>query len=309
MDIEEKYVEVPIPLPQKGWWPRHDWTVQGNQSGEVMGIRVRYVMQGEGRAVLLVHGLASSLAVWGENIAPLAEEHTVYALDMPGHGKSDKPRGLGYNAVDGAHFLVRFMDTLGISSATLIGNSAGGLITTICALSYPQRVERLVLVSAAGLGRPLAWFLRLTSLPLVGELFHIPNVRNTRNMIKSLFYDPRPLRDDLVEELVQARNTPEAKRATLQAARSGVNLWGLRKQMMMLHRLEDFLKPILIIWGREDRVLPVSHAYRAAEVLSNCDVHIIPRCGHWPQMERPREFNQLVLGFLKGALDSAEEAA
>ena len=87
-----------------------------------------------------------------------------------------------------------------------------------------------------------------------------------------------------------------------------MNLWGLRKNMMMLHKLKDFVKPLLIIWGREDGIMPVSHAYQAAIVLPDRDVHIIPRCGHWPQMEKPQEFNPLVLQFLAGTDDSRTKA-
>ena len=170
--------------------------------------------------MLLLHGLGASLAVWGENIDPLAEEHAVYALDLPGHGKSDKPQEIDYDAVAGAHFLVRFMDALGLSSATLIGSSAGGLIATICALLYPERVDRLVLVDTAGLGRQMAWFIRLSSLPFIGELLHTPNVLTTRGLTQSLFYEPWPVAEHLVEELMQVRNIPEAKRASLTAIRA-----------------------------------------------------------------------------------------
>ena len=269
-----------------------------------MNIRVRYVLEGEGPAVVLVHGLGASLSVWGANISPLAEGHSVYALDLPGHGKSDKPKEVDYGAVSGAHFLVSFMDSVGISKATLIGNSAGGLVTALCALAYPHRLERLVLVDAGGLGRQLAWFLRFASLPLLGELLQTPNVRNPRNLIKSVFYEPQDLSDDLMMELMWARNIPAAKKAVLRAVRSGINLWGLRRNMVVLHRLKQFLKPVLIIWGREDRIIPVAHAHRAAQVLPNCQVHVISRCGHWPQLERADEFNSLVLGFLNGAYDT-----
>ena len=317
VDVEDRYVEVLTPLPRprprqigaspygRGMSCLFDGPrgaeVRTGQHAENMAVKVRYVMEGNGPAVLLVHGLGASLAVWGENIAPLAEEgRTVYALDLPGYGKSDKPRELDYDAVSGAHFLVRFMDTLGIKSATIIGNSAGGIVSAMCALIYPHRVERLVLVDAPGLARPMAWFLRFASLPLLGELLHIPDVHDPRNMIKSVFYEPKAVSDDLVDELMHVRNFRGSKMAALRSIRSGTSLWGLRKKMLVLHRLKGFAKPLLVIWGREDRIIPVSHACRAAEVLSpNCTVHIIPYCGHWPQLERPEEFNLLVLDFLK----------
>lgn len=105
-------------------------------------MKVRYVREGEGPAVLLLHGLGASLAVWGETIAPIARGNAVYALDLPGHGRSDKREEIEYDAIAGAHFLVQYMNSLGISTASLIGNSAGGLVTAICAILYPQRIDR-----------------------------------------------------------------------------------------------------------------------------------------------------------------------
>lgn len=184
-----------------------------------------------------------------------------------------------------------------MQSATLIGNSAGGLLAALCALSYP---EQLVLVNTAGLGRELSWFLRLASLPFIGELLYTPNVRSTRNLAKSVFYDPRSVNDDVVNELVAVRNLPEAKMAVLKGLRSGIGPLGLRKYMMVLPKLRGLERPLLLVWGREDRIIPVSHAYKAARVLPHCELHVIPHCGHWPQMERPAEFNRLVLDAING---------
>ena len=318
----DRYIEVPTPFPQSQrsrTKVSSDWSRAGESiEGENINVMVRYVMEGEGPAVLMVHGLGASLAIWEENIAPLAHGHTVYAIDLPGSGKSDKPKDLDYHSVAGAQFLIRLMDTLGIKSATLIGNSGGGLVTTICALTYPERIDKLVLVDSAGLGRQMAWFLRLASLPFLGELLHIPDVRNPHGLIKSIFYEPRRVSAAVLEDIMEARNTPQAKRVTLEELRSGVSLRGLRKDMMMLHKLKDYANPLLIVWGEEDRLLPVSHAYHARQVLvgdsargdttaSHREVHVIPRCGHWPQMERPEEFNPLVLRFMNGTFDGEKE--
>ena len=278
-----RYVEVPTsPL-----WAK----------GGLASVRVRYVIEGEGPAIVLVHGLGASLAVWNDNIWDLSRGHRVYALDLPGHGKSDKPGELHYDSISGAHFLVSFMDAVDIDTATLMGNSAGGHIAAACALRYPQRVDRLILVSSAGLGRDMAWFLRASSLPLLGELLQLPPFRNTDNLIRAVFYEPRPLSDTLLEDLVASHGDPGAKRAVLRAIRSEMNIRGLRKHMQLLPELKEFHKPVLIIWGREDRIIPVSHAHQAAKVLGQ-KMHIIPRSGHWPQLESPEEFNEVVLGFL-----------
>ena len=271
---------------------------------DVDGIKVRYQMAGEGPPLVLVHGLSASLATWKENVEALAQRYTVCALDLPGYGDSDKPRDLEYSAPAGAHFLPQFMDALGIKRATLIGNSGGGLIVALCAINYPHRVEKLVLVDAAGLGKDVRWYLRFASLPLVGELLERHTLSDPQSLGKEIFYQPRSIDDGLARELLRIRNLPEAKRTVLKSIRSGVNFLGLRKRMMILPQLKALPIPMLIIWGEEDRILPVYHAYRASQALPNSRVHVIPQCGHWPQMEKPAEFNELVLRFLDDRLTS-----
>ena len=303
MDIGEGLVEVQIPghrLDTKSWWP-------GLSSNAVnrppIGpndpkVRIHYVKAGEGPAVILIHGLGASLSVWRDNIEVLAQNNTVYALDLPGHGKSDKPLDIGYDAVSGAHFLYKFMDELSIPRATLIGNSGGGLVTAICALIYKQRVERLMLVDSAGLGRSMAWFLRFESVPLIGEFLQLPNVRTPKNLVKTIFYNPVPVDDPIVRELISVRKNPAAKKAVLKAVRSAINLWGLRRNVVVLDKLNHLAAPLMIVWGREDMVIPVSHAYSAAKVLPSAQVHVIPYCGHWPQLEKAPEFNSLIAEFI-----------
>lgn len=272
-----------------------DWQDTYTQVGSV---KVHYVVSGEGPPVILVHGLAASLSMWAENIPALAQRHRVYALDLPGYGDSDKPKELEYSAIAGAHFLPRFMDRLGIGKAILIGNSAGGLIAALCALNYSHRVEKLVLVDAAGLGRGVRWALRFASIPLIGELIHKHTVPDSRALFNELFYAPVSVEPNLAQEVLRVRNLAAAKRATLQSLRSGVNFLGLREKVRVLPGLKKLPIPLLIIWGEEDRVIPVAQAHQAARYLTNSQVHIIPQCGHWPQMEKPREFNARVLDFL-----------
>ena len=192
--------------------------------GGAASVRVRYVVRGEGPALVLVHGLGASLSVWNENIEELSRAHRVFALDLPGHGESDKPGELYYDSISGAHFLTSFMDAVGIDNATLMGNSAGGHIAAACALRYPQRLDRLILVSSAGLGREMAWFLRASSLPLLGELLQLPIFRNVDNLKRAVFYEPPRLNDALLEDLTRAHSHPGAKRAVLRAIRSEMSI-------------------------------------------------------------------------------------
>jgi 4,5:9,10-diseco-3-hydroxy-5,9,17-trioxoandrosta-1(10),2-diene-4-oate hydrolase len=262
------------------------------------GIRVHYVVAGQGSPVMLVHGLGSSVAAWWDNVGPLSQRHRVFAIDLPGSGDSDKPRHVRYDAHEAARFLHRFFQALGMPQVSLIGNSAGGLISAIYACTYSKHVERLVLVDSAGLGRPVAWFLRFTSIPLLSGLIHLPHLRNPKTLLRRVFYRPRPISDLLTEELRRVRNHKGWHMAVLRSIQSGVSLLGLRKSVQILGDLKRLDKPLLIVWGREDRVIPVSHAYRAAKELPQAQVWVIPECGHWPQMEKAQEFNERVLKFL-----------
>ncbi|MFQ5861447.1 MAG: alpha/beta fold hydrolase, partial [Dehalococcoidia bacterium] len=201
---------------------------------EVNGIGLHYLVAGEGPPVLLLHGLGASSVVWWENIVPLSQHFQVYALDLPGHGDSEKPRHIDYSPWAAPRLIQEFLGALGIQRASLVGNSAGGLLAVTFARSFPEWLERLVLVDTAGLGRELPWFLRFASLPLLGELLERPNVRNTQNLLRSVLYNPRSVSDGLVTELMRVRNLPGAKQAVLQSLRKGVNLLGLRRHYLML---------------------------------------------------------------------------
>ena len=264
----------------------------------VDGIAVRYQIAGEGPPLILVHGLWASKAVWRANFDSLAGRHTVCAVDLPGYGDSDKPRDIEYSAPAGGHFLPKFLDALNMERAVLIGNSAGGLVAAHCALFYPHRVEKLVLVSPAGLGWEIAWPLRLASIPLVGELICSLQLIGPRWVLTRLFQQPRPTNGTLAHQLMELRSVSDSRLASLRSLRSGVNILGLRKEMNVLERLKSLEIPLLVVWGDEDRIMPVSHAYHAANALPNSKVHVMAQCGHWPYLERPEEFNQVVLQFL-----------
>ena len=264
----------------------------------VRGVRVRFSQASEGTPVVLIHGLGASVVTWSENMEALAQHHQVFALDLPGHGDSDKPE-IDYSVPSGAHFLAAFLDALGLASAALIGNSVGGLLALRTALSYPQRVSHLVLVDAAGLGREVSWFLRLASLPLLGELLERPNVQSTDGLARSISSNPAAVDATVLEELKRVRNLKGAKRAVLKAIRSCIGLRGLKADHIELSRLSRIKIPVLVVWGEEDRVLPVVHAYRIAQHVKNVRVEVFPGCGHWPQMEDARRFNALVLDFLR----------
>ena len=268
------------------------------------GVNVHYTQAGEGPVVLLVHGLGTSSVTWGHNIEPLAAAgYTVLAPDLPGYGDSDKPRWLSYSPEAGARLIHDFLDALGVDRVSLVGNSAGGLISGLFALDHPLRVERLVLVASGGLGRDVSWALRILSVPVLGELVYQPMLLRMLGVGNRLFYRPPAFPEGFLPG--PERLDPESRRATIKAVRSGITLFGQKKRCRIIDRLAGLAVPIMTVWGTEDRYIPVSHAHLMGRVLPRSEVRTITECGHWPHMERADEFNALLIRFLEAGPDDA----
>ena len=272
------------------------------------GTNVHYVEAGEGPAVLLLHGLGTSLVTWHQNVDPLvAAGFRVLALDLPGHGDSDKPRKISYDPLSAVLLLNKFLRSQGIDRVSVVGNSSGGLIGSLFALGSPEQVDRLVLVASGGLGKEVSWLLRLISLPGVGELFYQPRLQNLLDLDQRLFYEAPPILAEIQPEMRRVRSLPGARRAGLKAIRSSVNFRGLREDRYILPLLKILPGPLLTVWGEEDKILPVSHALKVRETLPHSVVRILPKCGHWPHLEKSEEFNDLLIQFLNGQLDSSSQ--
>jgi pimeloyl-ACP methyl ester carboxylesterase len=266
---------------------------------DVDGIRAHYVVAGDGSPVVLLHGLGASVVAWRDNIAPLAGRFTVYAVDIPGHGDSAKPR-MAYTLDQGVDFLTSFLDAVGVPAAAFVGNSMGGLIALRTAMERPERASHLVLVDSAGLGREVSPFLRLMSAPLLGEVLERSSAKGTEAMLRVVFSQRDFITPELVDELTRTRASPGAKRAVLRMLRHGVGFRGVRPTVRFEDQLPGLSVPVLVVWGEKDRVFPVAQAIGAARASPSVRLAVFPGCGHWPQMERAAEFNDLLLDFLGG---------
>lgn len=265
---------------------------------DVGGVKTRYREAGEGDpAILLIHGLGASLECWQKNMGPLAEEHRTIALDLVWFGKTDKPA----REITGgyfAEFLVGFMDAVGVKRSVLVGNSMGGMIAVKAAADYPERIAGLVLVNSAGFGPELAWWLRLRSEVPIARLMR-PTMFSYRYAIRQLVYDPSVVTDDLVSVFVEMSNQPGAQEAHRRVLKTGVDWRGLKRAALdeIIGSAHSIRVPTLIIWGQQDRVVPVAHAQVARKSIPNARIHIFDRCGHAPMIEKADEFNSLVMEF------------
>lgn len=265
-------------------------------------VNVRYRTAGDsGTAVLLIHGIACSVQEWDRNIAALARQHRVFALDLLGFGLTDMPANEDYSLDRLAQFILDFMTAANVGQAHLCGNSLGGRLALLCAAMAPQRILSTVLVDPAGIEQrgTLAEF-RLATLPGVGELLTHPTAFATRMLWRKAFCDPAPfVTDEFVTHQLTLARRPGAQSAFLKTLRGFVNLRGFRPgPVAALHAaLPQLNAPCLVIWGENDQFVPARHARLLQQTMQDITVQIFPHCGHLPQIELAERFNATVLRF------------
>jgi pimeloyl-ACP methyl ester carboxylesterase len=275
------------------------------------GINLHYLCGGSGPPLVLVHGLGSSSSVeFYYNLEPLAAQHRVFAIDLPGFGRSDKPV-LEYTIALFVQAVSDLMASEAIERAAVMGVSMGGRVALGLALDSPDKVERLVLVDALGVGAPrrvLAYSILLTRG--LGELTLRGTARALRQMNPAVirrfwgWYLKRPNRVDTLwsDERIANHGSllarPEYRAAYLAALRSIAGMRQLRDGVVVEDRLTELRMPTLLIWGGHDHIFPASHAQAAMERIPNGRLEVFDDSGHTPQMEEPDRFNRLVLDFL-----------
>ena len=298
--------ELPEPTPSDGPdpygnpdpdWLRINWREHLRQV-DVVGARANYVEMGEGPPLLFVHGLSGCWQNWLENILHFSRTHRVIAVDLPGFGASPMPPWEISIPAYG-RFLRDFCERLGVDRCSLVGNSMGGFISTELAITEPERVDDLVLVSAAGITwararrEPAAMLARVgrAAAPLALR-FQMSAIRRPgfrKRAFGGVFFDPNGLRPEVLwENVVPAFQSPGYFNAM-------TNLVGYD----IRDRLMEIGVPTLIIWGRNDRVVPVPAAVSYQKRIGdNAELVIFDRCGHVPEIERPVRFNRVLEEFL-----------
>jgi len=251
------------------------------------GLRVRYVRAGDGPAVVLLHGLASSIFTWKDVLPGLARSRAVVALDLPGFGESDQPPDLQFGIYP--EVVLGLMDRLGIARATLAGNSMGGALATALAAGHPERIQALVLIDSAGFDRaeserPL--LLRLLRTRAGQALFERLPVRGRvlRLGLRQVFHDPALASDERFNEYLAPLLRPGASASLVSLLTSRAAAPGMVSSLA-----PKVQAPTLVLWGREDRWIPVAQADRVVAAIPGARKVVLEACGHVPQEERPDE--------------------
>jgi pimeloyl-ACP methyl ester carboxylesterase len=267
----------------------------------VDGMKIRYLVRGAGSPVLLLHGYAHFLETWDFNLRPLSEHYQVYAVDLPGHGLSDKPE-VAYNLSFFTRFVINFMQALGIEHASLIGHSIGGLISLNVVINFPEKVDRLVLETAAGLSHDVSLLHRMCSMPVLGsaDTKESPIKTALEHRMKREFYNPDFVAKEIVDLSYQfMQQMPETRRVLLSILHHSVTADGLRPEVVMVDRLHLVESPALLIHGVQDAIHPPELSQNACRLIPNARLKVIDQCGHCPHIEKAAEFNEAVISFLE----------
>jgi 4,5:9,10-diseco-3-hydroxy-5,9,17-trioxoandrosta-1(10),2-diene-4-oate hydrolase len=254
--------------------------------------------------VVMLHGGGPGASAWsnfGANLPVFAGRFRTLLVDQPGFGRSGRPPVTGHYFTFAATALAALLDELGIDRVHLIGNSLGGGTAVRFALRYPERAGKLVLMGPGGLSLnvfapdPTEGVKRLMDFPAPPG----PSREKLAAFLRTLVFDQRLITDELVEERFAAASEPGALAA---AAAMGASFFdpATAEEGLLWREAHRLRHKVLLVWGREDRVNPLDGALVALKLIRRARLHVFGGCGHWAQLERFDEFNQLVINFLEG---------
>jgi pimeloyl-ACP methyl ester carboxylesterase len=260
---------------------------------EIQDARVRFLDVGEGPAVVLIHGFASSLETWELVVPELEKGHRVLALDLKGFGWTDRPPG-DYSPAAQAKLVLGLMDERGIDRAAVVAHSWGASVALALALEAPDRVSRMALYDAWVYEEQLPSFFVWSRADVIGEI------------LVGLFYDERPdermtaaffnreaVSEELIEAVERSLERPGTKAAALEAIRG-------QEYEDVQHLYGQIQVPVLLLWGREDVVTPLAYGETLSRQLPGARLVVYPRCGHFPMLEAASESTADLVAFLGG---------
>jgi pimeloyl-ACP methyl ester carboxylesterase len=264
---------------------------------------VIYRVAGNGPPVVLIHGMLNSSSHWQSVALDLAREHTVLAPDLIGHGESAAPRG-DYSLGAHAASIRDLMAAIGIDRATIVGHSLGGGVAMQFFYQFPQRVERLVLISSGGLGHDVSPMLRTAALPGVSALLSAIRPRLLGALWKGgRRLDERGVRAGIYVQAIARALRPlenaDARAAFLHTLRAVIDVHGQRVSATdRLYLLESI--PTMIVWGERDNTIPIEHGRLAHEAIPHSMFRTLPDAAHFPHLEDPDGLAEILREFLEG---------
>jgi pimeloyl-ACP methyl ester carboxylesterase len=270
---------------------------------EIDGVKLHYQEKGAGTPVVLIHGYTSSTYTWKDLFIPLSEKFRVIAVDLKGFGFSEKPDG-DYTRREQARLIKGLLEHLQIEPAWLVGNSMGGETALNLALANPERVRGLILIDSAGVRFEARsgftpWYIRL---PFVGRALSALALTSdglVRAGLEKSFYDDQQITEEQIRYYHQPLKTDGGQLAAMRA-----------RQQFAEHPVENRLgeidRPALLLWGKEDEVIPLSAGQKMNSLIRDSEIKIYESVGHLPQEESPERVLSDIIDFIERSEKSSE---
>jgi pimeloyl-ACP methyl ester carboxylesterase len=262
---------------------------------------LHYESYGDGDPVLCLHGLGACLYTWRNLVEPLSQSHKLILIDLKGCGESPKPRDGRYSVQDQAELVYRFIQHHDLKNLTLIGSSYGGAVSLMLATMLCEmdrgRLSKLILIDSAGYDESLPWHLKLFKAPVLGwvTIHVLPGKAFTRRVLRYVYYNRRLITKEQIKAYSQSIRSRAARQALLQTARQAIP----KNIDELTPKYKDICVPTLIVWGEEDKVIPLKIGQMLADSIPDSKLVVLPKVGHAPHEEAPEKTIPLIVGFLR----------
>ncbi len=261
---------------------------------------LHYEVYGSGDPILAIHGLGACIYTW-RNLKGRFPDHKLILIDLKGHGKSIKPRDASYSIPDQAELVLQFIREQDLRNLTVLGNSYGGAVSLMVALRLvkeePERLLKLILICSGGYNQDLPWHLKVVRTPVLGwlALYLVPAAMNTMSVLRYSYFKKPLISWEQCKAYARPIRSPGGRHALIQVAKQAVpdNFEELIAQYPTIR------VPTLIVWGRNDRVIPLSIGERLNRDIPNSELVLIDHAGHIPQEEKPEETIAAISRFLQ----------
>lgn len=268
---------------------------------DIDGVETYVVEKGIGENIIFINGILASIYTWRKVLDTVSENFHVYAIDFKGTGFSEKPKG-GYSIDICTSQIISLMKYFNIDKAILVGNSLGGEVALNLAIKHSEKINKLILIDSAGYQKNkeiTKLLVKLGRFKLVAKLLERCNTKNfVRKIIRWATFNDKIIDRKMVNGYYKPMKTKGAVEAFIELVKN------LSYTEFDYEKVKNIEIPTLIIWGKEDKWIPVSDAYRLHRDIKNSKLVILENCGHGPQEEKPEEIVRLIVDFAKCGVDN-----
>lgn len=264
------------------------------------GVKIKYDEIGNGEPIILLHGFGASSYSWHNISKPLSQKNKLFLIDLKGFGKSDKPLDDKYSISDQAEIIISFIQKNNLQNLVLIGHSMGGAValqTALqCIMMENNPVKGLILLDSPAYKQRLPSFIQILRIPIVNKIILaiIPAKLCIKFLLKKCFFDDTKITDAMIENYSRFFGLAGSSHALIATAKKIIP----KNIDEITSKYKNIQIPTLIIWGENDKFIPLSIGQKLKQAIPNSKLAVIPNCGHMPQEEKPKETAEIISKFL-----------